>query len=278
MRDGLTRRGVLGGLMLSGAMGLGGCVTTPTGSENSAVRGGPDGDSSAAGARSQAHIDSARKGGVMLVMGRYESAPEIDLSFGLMPVTVTNGETVPGDDDSVIEALVSAADAAGQRQVRTFDIAPGTYVVARIDAGSKKSSGGGYTRGPTITNPGLSPLAFGAAVLIGASIAAIANPPPRSFPGARGPGSPYEYNNKYRAYFAKERTIFSPDAIVFTVAPGKVTYIGDFTMAKHLPDGPRIVDYSYNPDMSTLTQSPSLPVVFTTLQRSDKDTSRFYLG
>lgn len=62
MRHGMTRRGVLGGLMLSGALGLGGCVTTPSGSATSAVQGGPDGESVSNDVPSTTYADSATSG------------------------------------------------------------------------------------------------------------------------------------------------------------------------------------------------------------------------
>lgn len=282
MRGGVNRRHVLGGLALASALGLGGCVTDgPTGSVNSDVNDGPDGDGRQDGTSYvQSHIDSAREGGVMIVLSREADAPQPPMSFGLVPVTIADGKPVPSGDDSVVAELVSPAASPDGRHVRTFDVTPGTYVLARIDAGSKPFKAGGYkSNSVTFTNFGMSPLAFGAAVVIGTAIATMAANPTGSRPYPPAPsGPPVETDNKYRTYFAKDGTIFSRDAVIFAVQPGKVTYIGDFRMAKPLSEGPRILDYSYDPDMTTLAEPPTLPISLDTLQRPTKETVRFYLG
>lgn len=282
MRDGVNRRHVIGGLALVSALGLGGCVTDGlTGSVNSTVNDGPDGDGRQDGASYvQSHIDSAREGGVMIVLSREADAPQPPMSFGLIPVTISDGKPVPSGDDSVVEELVSPAASPDGRHVRTFDVPPGTYVLARIDAGSKPFKAGGFkSNSGTFINPGMSPLAFGAAVLIGTAIATIAANPTGSRPYPPAASSPpVETSGMFRTYFAKDGTIFSQDAVIFTVQPGKVTYIGDFRMVKPYTGGPRILDYSFDPEMTTLAEPPTLPISLDTLQRPTKETVRFYLG
>ncbi|MCR9074147.1 MAG: hypothetical protein NXI18_20960 [Alphaproteobacteria bacterium] len=154
----MNRRHVLGGLALASALGLGGCVTSgPTGSVDSNVNDGPDGDGRQDGAlHVQSHIDSARAGGVMIVLSREAEAPDTRIGFGVIPVTLADGQAVPSGDDAVVEEFVSPADAIEGRHVRTFDLPPGTYVVARIDAGPKPFRGGGFkSNSVTLINPGM---------------------------------------------------------------------------------------------------------------------------
>lgn len=281
MVDGVSRRTWLRGMALVGAAGLGGCVTSgTTGSLDSSVNDGPDGDGSSDNAYTARYAESATTGGVMAVLKRAPDAPAYDVTFGLLAATVDGDRYGTASDDQAIATTVRPASTELEREVRTFDVPPGTYVLAYTDFGRKSYQYDGASSGiSSAIPPGMPPLAALAAVVIGLTAAAIHTGAFSSERGGVGETAAlhyYEGDSRYRHHFARHGKVISNTAVIFTVAPGAVTYIGDFTAVKGRSGGPRILDYSYEPDFSSLAAQPALPTSLAVLKRPEKALTRLY--
>lgn len=289
MRNGVTRRTILGGLMVSGAVGLGGCVTTtPSGSTNSTVAGGPDDDGLPVGTDPTEYADSATSSGVMVVVAREPKAPSAPISFGLLPASINGDAIEVADDDQLIRATVKAASSDDVREIRTFEVPPGTYILALTDFGKRGNYPGPryrypapgysttYTPSPYSSAGGnLPPWAALAAIAIGVAAVGIQTGA-FSRSGNEEEAEPiYDRDGNFRHHFVRDRKVVDDRAIVFTVTPGQVTYIGDFK-AKLTPTGTRTLLYGYNADVPKSDEPPLLPTAYDVHKRPNDAVTAFY--
>lgn len=282
MRDGLTRRRVLGGVLLSGAMGLGGCVTTPSGSANSAVGGGPDGDSVSNDGPATTYADSATSGGVMVVLSREPGAPTDAITFGLLPVSMNGDEIGLAPSEQMLRATVRPPESEMGRLARTFEVPPGTYILAHTDFGKPGFWERRSTSSPTpsISSAipiGTPPVAALAGVVIGLTMMSLNGGFSSGATGAPKDLDLEEYNDgSYRHHFARNGRVVDARAVVFTVAPGSVTYIGDFTAIKTPSNGVRTLGYSYQTDFTLVEEPPRLPTSLDVIKRPTDEVVKFY--
>ena len=282
MRHGMTRRGVLGGLMLSGALGLGGCVTTPSGSASGAAEGGPDGASVSNDVPAPTYAESATSGGVMVVLSREPGAPTDDITFGLLPVRMNGDEISVAAPNNMLRATVRPPESETGRLARTFEVPPGTYILAHTDFGkpsiwSKRSSSSPTQSASSAIPYGTDPVVGLAAVVIGLTLFSLNG----GYTGGNG-GAPKALDlenyddGSYRHHFARDGRVVDARAVVFTVAPGSVTYIGDFAAIKTPNAGVRTLEYRYETDFSLVEEPPRLPTSLDVIKRPTDEVVKFY--
>lgn len=278
MRGGVNRRHVLGALALAGAIGLGGCVTTPSGSANSAVGGGPEGDSVSSDAPPTTYADSATTGGVMIVLSREAGAPTDGITFGLLPVSMNGNEISLAPPEQMQRATVRPPESDTGRFARTFDLPPGTYILAHTDFGKPNLWSGSSSAGASPDYSTAMTLATTPIIMLPFVIGVLAANSERSTTGTAGDAEAFDRGTggNFRHHFARDGRVVDARAIVFTVTPGTVTYIGDFNAIKTVDAAVRALGYSYQTDFSGVEEPPKLPTSLDVIKRPTEDVTRFY--
>lgn len=219
----------------------------------------------------------------MVVLGREPGAPTDSITFGLLPVSMNGDEITLAEPKHMLRATVRSPESETGRQARTFEVPPGTYILAHTDFGKPGfwSRDRSAASSPTLSSAipfGTPPLVALAGVVIGLTVFSIQNGGlPRGTGGAPEDMDLEDYNDgSYRHHFARDGRVVDARAVVFTVAPGAVTYIGDFTAIKTPNAGLRTLSYSYETDFSRVEEPPQLPTSLDVLKRPQDKETRFY--